>query len=336
MTSRTTFAFLLFIFIAASSGIRAEEYDLSYTSSFDLLFWRAHEKSLVLTNKTSPVFFTDNFTDAKVLHPHFNWNVGFRVGFAYAIPCSPWQAALDWTFYETTIHQKRNTNSSGDDPEGMFPIWAIAPDIIAGDYVSLAELEGKLNLNVVDLDFNYAFYCGNCFVIKPHGGVRTAWINQHAHMVYAGGIFLLDIISGGVSMRGADHVHLRNNFWGMGPRIGLKPELFLGNGFSLYGDAAISVLVAIFSIQQKEEYLSHERFEWKKHRTRARWVGDLSAGIAWKTFLCEEQNVLTLKLGWEYHIFFHQLELKGDAFHLVSHDRNLDVQGITLGSEIEF
>lgn len=306
----------------------------------DLLIWTAHEKSFVLTNETSPVFFTDNFTKADVIHPSFDWKCGYRIGLGYTPPCRPWDITFDWTHFYTTISQKRSTNSNDltnvNNQQGMFPIWAISPDIISGDYVSEADMKGKIYLNLLDLDFHRCLTCIKCIDIKPYIGLRTAWIEQGAHIHYRGGIFLTNIIEGGVSYDGTDSIYLKNNFWGIGPRIGFDADFFRYKKFSLYGNAAIAGLVGVFTVGQKEIYLDDVRYSRHKHPVRFRWVGDLAAGISWVSPLCRNQYYLTLKAGWEYHIFFDQLELKGDSFHLVSRNRNLDFQGVTLSCLIDF
>lgn len=310
-----------------------------YEGHFDLLYWKAKEKAFVLTNETSPVFFTDNFTEARVLHPNFDWNFGWRIGAGLFSPCNFWNATFDWTHYHTCIHQHRFTNSNDltnvENQQGMFPIWALSSDIIAGDYVSEANLHGKLSLDYLDLKFSQLALCKKCFEVHPYIGIRTAWIQQHANIRYIGGIFLTDIIAGGVSLNGVDRVHLKNDFWGIGPRLGFEPRFNIGNGFSLYGDAAISALCGCFTVRQKEVYLDLERFHHHKHPIRLKWAGDLAVGVSWNTLLCQ-RYLLNFQLGWEYHIFFHQLELKGDEFHLVSHNRDLEVQGITFSSLLEF
>lgn len=338
MFSKIYVRLILLIGLAAWGQASAEN---NFSAHVDLLYWKAHEKSLILTNKKSPIFFTDDFTKAKVIHPHFDWNLGYRIGVGYSFPCSPWKATLDWTHYDTKVRQHRATNSNDltnvNNQQGMFPIWALSDDIIAGDYISKASLKGKLSLNLIDLMFNgRSIVCGKCFEILPYAGIRTAWIRQHANIDYRGGIFLIDIIEAGVSLEGSDHIYLKNDFWGIGPRLGMQPLFSIGHGFSIYGDAAISALGGVFNIDQKETYLQRERFSRHKHETRLRWIGDLAAGISWKKPLCNERYLLTLELGWEYHIFFHQLELKKDAFHIISSNRNLDVQGVTFASHFEF
>lgn len=334
MFSRAHVAFILFFLFACTHSFCSE----NVLIHADLLYWKAREKSLVLTNEKSPLFFTDNFTKTKVIHPHFDWNWGYRLGLGYLFPCSSWEVTLDWTHYQTSISQHRCTNSNDltnlKNQQGMFPIWALSSDIIAGDYVTDATLNGKLKLNLLDLDFDRSIGCGDYFELIPYVGVRSGWIKQKATIHYSGGIFFTEILHGGVSLNGTDHVHLKNNFWGMGPRIGIRAELSQCEGFGLYLDGAISGLIGTFSVKQKETYLDANRYCRDKNLIRFRWIGDAAAGMLWKTFLCE--YVLTFRLGWEYHIFFHQVELKRDSFDLVPRNRNLDVQGATLSGQFNF
>jgi hypothetical protein len=306
----------------------------------DLLYWKAHEKSLVLTNKTSPVFTTDNYTKTKVLHPHFEWDPGFRLGLGYYSPCSDWFVTFNWIHYQTHVHQKRTTNSNDltnvNNQQGMFPIWSLSNDIIAGDYVSNAFLRGKIYLDFYDFDFGRGFVCLNSLQLKPYVGIRGANVCQRAHVKYSGGIFVLEILEGGVSLNGTDHMNMKNDFWGVGPRAGIAPRYYLGGGFSLYGDAAISGLWGRFHVRQKETYLQSVRFSHRKNRTSYREIIDLALGLSWKACTCDQRYALYFQLGWEYHILFRQLELRRDAFHLVRGNRNLEVQGITACAGCEF
>lgn len=312
----------------------------NFWADVDILYWQPWEKSMVLTNKESPVLFTDDFTKKSVIHPDFDWDFGTRIGLGYFSPCYPFDAALEWTYYHTCADQHRTTNSNDLtntlNQEGMFPIWALSDDIIAGDYVAQACLNWKLTINLIDLEFGCPYTFENCFELRPYVGLRSAWIRQHANIGYTGGIFQIGILSAGVPLEGTDGVHLKNDFWGLGPRLGVEPRYTLGCGFSLYGNAAVSGLLGVYSINQREVFLNSLRFSHHKHPVRFRWIGDLEAGIEWETPLCCEQYLLSFKLGYEYHIFYHQLDLEGDEFGLVPHDRNLDVQGVTFSCGFAF
>lgn len=304
----------------------------------DLLYWKPWEKSLVATNKTSPLFFAEDFTGKSVVHPEFKWSAGCRVGFGYFFASRLWDNSIEWTHYTSRLHQHISTNSNDltvTNPKGMFPIWSLSDDILAGDYVTSSNLHWKLALNLVDLEWGRHLRCHR-WDVRPFFGLRSGWIDQDIDIDYNGGIFFIAIIQEGVSLNGTDTISMTNNYWGIGPRVGIDPQLILGQGFSLYADAAVSGLCGYFTLKQKENYLETERFHKSGHAVRFRWICDAAGGIEWKTFLDSDRFALAFKLGWEYHIFFHQMQLKTDEFHVVPHNKNLDVQGVILSGRFDF
>jgi len=338
MHSSSLFRFLMPLVCILYTGCLLAE-NLFWVDA-ELLYLKAYEKSFVLTNKTSPVFTTDNYTKTEVLHPDFDWDFGSRVSIGCYSPCYCFDALFAWTHYHSSLNQKQLTDSNDltnvNNQQGMFPIWSLSKDIIAGDYVSEAYMKGKLTFDLFDLDFGYPVCFYENLTINPYVGLRGAWIRQSGCVNYVGGIFLIGIIDGGIPLNGTDYIHLRNDFWGVGPRVGFDLDYCLGNGFSFYGNAAASGLLGVFDIHQNEIYLNSVRSCYSKHNTRFRCILDFAAGVAWNTCLCCGKYGLCLRLGWEYHIFFDQMQLKQDAFHLVPKDRDLSVQGVSASACFQF
>lgn len=319
------------------SFTKAEENPcLNYQVSLDLLYWQAHERSACLTNKALPVFYTNDFTNSHVIHSEFDWAPGFRLGVEVSGCCFPMD--LDWTYYSTTLRQHRKANSNDltnvNNQLGMFPIWSLSDDTISGDYVSEAKQKWKIILNQIDFNCFELPFCFQQFEFHPYAGLRAVYIQQNARIKYSGGIFLYEILEGGVSQNGTDRIHMRNDFFGIGPNFGINPRWNLCQEVTFFGTMGISGLVGLFNIDQKETFLGVDRFSQHKHLFRLRWVGDLAAGIAWDTCLCNYP--LSLQLGYEYHIFFHQLELQKDDFHLTPSNRDLSFQGVVLSGNIDF
>jgi Legionella pneumophila major outer membrane protein precursor len=104
----------------------------------DFLYWKPWERALVLTNKQSDVFVTDDFTEAPVIHPNFKWDPGYRVSTGYLFSSNLWDVGGSWTHYTSRISQHLSTHGSPLD--GMFPIWSLSNDVIAGDYVFESDL----------------------------------------------------------------------------------------------------------------------------------------------------------------------------------------------------
>ncbi|MBI2743585.1 MAG: hypothetical protein HYX48_06685 [Chlamydiales bacterium] len=300
----------------------------------DLLYWKPWERALVATNKASDVFTTDNFTKAPVIHPHFEWDLGYRVRSGYLFSCNVWDVEGSWTHFASRVSQHRSSHGSAF--IGMFPIWSLADDVMAGDYVFESDLKWKITVNLLDVQFGRYLKVFPRLEVKPTFGVRSAWIKQHGDITYAGGMFLIGILQPGVSLNGTDFIKMENNYWGMGPRLGLAPRVILGRGFSLNADAALSGLYGFFKIRQKETYLDTTRFSNHEHLNRFRWIGDLAAGVEWKAPLCQERYALTFKADWEYHIFFRQFELKKDDFDLIPKNRDLSMQGVTFSTRFDF
>jgi hypothetical protein len=333
--TRALFSLCIPLLIMAEEGCCQDQ----YRASLDLLVWKAHEKGAVLTNETSPVFTTTDYTKAPIIHPHFDWDAGFRIGVGYSPSSCCLDLALDWTYYQTTLHQSRKTNGNDltnvNNQQGMFPIWALSEDIIAGDYVSDAKLKWKILLNMIDFKLLEPCICYKSIDINPYVGIRAASIIQHANVEYSGGIFLLDIIDGGVNLNGTDHIHLKNDFWGIGPRIGFAPRWNFCEGFSIFADTSISGLGGMFDIKQKEEYLGRERFSHRKHEWCFRWIYDFAAGLSWDRQFCNGRYLARFQVSWEYHLFLSQLELRRSSL-ISSPNKNLQMQGITLSGDIYF
>ncbi|MBS0652453.1 MAG: hypothetical protein JSR39_02880 [Verrucomicrobia bacterium] len=300
----------------------------------DLLYWKPWERALVATNKQSDVFVTDDFTEAPLEHPHFNWDWGYRVSAGYLFSSNHWTVEASWTHFTSRASQHRSSHGSAF--LGMFPIWSLSDDVIAGDYVFESDLKWKLTINMLDLQFERYFKPCHWLELSPFIGLRSAWIKQGGHVVYEGGMFLIGIFQPGVSLNGSDFIEMQNNYWGMGPRVGIDPRIVIYKGFSINTEAAISCLYGFFNVRQKETYLESPRFSHHEHLNRFRWIGDLSAGVQWKTLFNKERYALTFKADWEYHIFFNQFQLKRDDFGLVPDNRTLSTQGVTFSGRFDF
>lgn len=301
----------------------------------DLLYFIPSEKSIAMTNKKTDLFTTADVTKKPVVHPHLEGNFGSRLGFGYIFSERKWDMTVNWTHFNTHAHQKRTTHH--DIQFGIFPIWSLADDILRYDWVADAKMHWELNLNLLDLDFGYAFCFGETFFLRPFAGLRSAWIDQDLDVRYSGGIFVNGLNLPALdSSCGPDKIDMKNNFWGIGPQLGIEPQVNLGKGFRLYGNACGTLEFGVFDIHQRETYLQTTRYNKHHHPWRFRWILDAGAGILWKTFCARDRFALTFKLGWEYHLFFDQNELKGDAFDLISNGRNLVLNGASFSARFDF
>jgi hypothetical protein len=129
---------------------------------------------------------------------------------------------------------------------------------------------------------------------------------------------------------------MENNYWGIGPLLGIMPQFDLGKGWRIYASAAGSFTGGYFHLFQDEVYLTNTRFFKESYPLAGRWTLDTAAGISWATFLASEKYALTFNLGWEYHLFFHQFALQKDRFGLVPDNRDLSLLGGVFSARFDF
>lgn len=86
---------------------------------------------------------------------------------------------------------------------------------------------------------------------------------------------------------------MRNNFLGIGPIVGIIPNIFLPAGFSLYGELTASGLLGRFYVKQKERYLSETLFNKTNVMARFRFGLDAKAYLAWQKKLLYKSIILS-------------------------------------------
>lgn len=304
----------------------------------DMLWFVPDEDALAFTNEKTDLFVSPVVTRKCVIEPEFDWDFGFRVGLGYIFSDRKWDMSLSWLHFATSSQQTIDTDLGiGCVQFGRFPIWSLSCDTLCFDFITQAKMHWKLKINLLDLTFGRLFEFGKTFFLRPFFGLRGAWIDQRDKVQYSGGVFVNGLtVSQLLSMCGDDHIFMKNNFWGVGPIVGIEPQLNLGRGLRVYAGVAGTGAVGQFNIHQKERYLDSVRFNHHDHPVKWRWILDADAGIMWETWLCSQRFALTFKFGWEYHLFFDQLELRGDKFGLVSDDRNLSLNGVAFSSRFDF
>lgn len=300
---------------------------------FDVLYWKPREKALVPTNQMSSVYVTSDFTQTSLVHPHFQWDPGYRLNCGYIFSKDRmWDIKGSVLHYASSVFNQKDSHSSF---VGMFPIWSLSNDIISGDYVFNSKLRWTFNLNMADLQIGRCVSFTN-LELEPFFGLRSLWLRQHGHIIYQGGIFLIGITAPEVTIYGTDSIKMKNYYWGMGPRIGMQGLLHIKRKVGLSAMAAVAAPYGFFHVQQKETYLDTVRFFDQKHIDRFGWVGDFSGGIFWKIPCAHDRYAFTIQTDWEYHLFLHQLVLKGDAFGLVPKNRDFSTKGLTFSMRFDF
>ena len=257
----------------------------------EALIWQAEEDNLtyIYTGNNS-----GGQTNRDLQTVDFNWDWGFRVGMGYNAPRDGWDINLYWTHIQNKAHGSEHAGSNNS----LFPVWSDAANVFDGT-INSAKAHWHNHLNQVDLQLGREFYAGRCLEVRPFVGLRSDWIYQKYNVEMNG----TESIVGTPLEQEAE---LKSRFWGFGFVAGFNTTWLLKSGFSLYGDADISVLMGFFDVDQNGTQNDSDIWSIVKSFRSGKTIIDLGLGLKWSRLFCDNAFGLTLKAGYEYHQFFNQ------------------------------
>lgn len=271
----------------------------------DGLYWQAREDGLdyAIQNNNGAV----HINDGCVKRVNFDKNGGFRFGAGYCSPCCNYLFNAFWTRYHT----------KGDDclevtfPTTLFPVWTNPLSMLTTE--ENAKTCVSLDLDMFDARLTALFEPHCCIDVMPYIGLVYARINQNFNIS----------MSGGQSMQPFatvvdDAICMKNDFRGVGPKIGANSiwSLGCGLGFFARGDAALTY--GKFELFQDETVtfsngVDETTFLNIKNSFHAvRPIVDLIFGVRWDcpinrdAFCCRSRYHIYVEAGWELIYFFNQ------------------------------
>jgi len=299
----------------------------------------------------------NNLVNADYKTPDFDWDFGFKAGIGYNSACDGWDLGIVWTWYQGKAND--GVEAEIDDNRVLLPLWsAFTPAQGSVVYATDIESHWKLKLNLIDLDLGREFWSSKYVALRPHLGLRIAYIKQNFNLEYKGGSWSDNTLPGQENFNG--FTDMDNDFKGVGIRAGLDSTWNLGCGWGIYGNFAASIVYGRFSVDANEyvrqagaDHAKIKVMETDYSFRASRGMLDLGLGLQWSTLFCGCQYGLTAQLGWENHLFFNQNQLwrvnrigapfdsenfpNNTGENVLSQRRgDLDTQGWTLRLTFEF
>jgi hypothetical protein len=180
----------------------------------DVLYWQATETVDWTMNTSGPS--TNQTVAFRTLD--FDFNPGFRVGVGTG---SAAEGGI--TFSYTRFYTDTEDWVSGN----VTPIFLgnrMATSLLRSPhYFDDATVHAAIDYNVLDLDFGKSFQPTESLRLRPVLGLRGAWINQSIDTEFR-------YIKTNVLERLTSDEHIKNDFWGIGPRLGIENSLSLWSG----------------------------------------------------------------------------------------------------------
>lgn len=306
----------------------------------DLLYWQAHEDGLPLFIENDN--FDTNLHHAKAEGLHWDWNFGCRIGLGYNTAHDGWDIAATWLHFNTEAneHEKAHHNEVLW-PTLSHPGEAIqgGPAIGAGPFQK-TKAHWAMNLNQIDLDLGREYYVSKWLTLRPHVGLRTAWVRQHINVHYN----RLSNSAGSFTSGIDDEIEMKTNFWGIGLESGINTQWGLGGGWSIYGDAGFAFLYGFHEPDREDELSFGVEFDWVdmdwSYRT-TRAIADLALGLRFDSWTDDERIHFRIQAGWEHHIYFSQnqfIRFVDDVAigNFIGNQGDLTLQGWTLSARLDF
>ena len=299
------------------------------------LYWQAREEGLdyVIKNTNGGTFINNN---ASVERVEFDWKAGFRVGIGYCATRCPLGVNAYYTRFTTSGCECIKTTF----PVTLFPVWSNPNTSIVTEQEAKATI--CLSLNAADAQLSTVFNPNNCVNIMPVLGLRYARINQRFTINANGGQS-----TGPTASVLDDAICMQNNFWGVGPKVGINTTWGGWHGLSIFGTMDLALLYGRFDITQKETItfsddvpattfldIKCNRF----HLTRPN-LG-LILGLQWQRDVCSYFGI-SLSAGWEHQYFFGQNQLMRFSDDVnpgvnTAVKGDLSIQGLTVAVSISF
>lgn len=296
-------------------------------ASVEYIYWKAEEEGLdYAVNGISTSQTTTVSGRGKVHHPHFDYDSGFKVGFGLKFKHDSWDLYANYTWLHSDNKHSTTQSTAG---QSLQTLWYTAYDnvqeVLSAD---TASSKWKMQFSALDVELGRNYFISRRLTLRPHFGLKFAWIDQQNHVDYAN-VSGVNLAPDAVNDM---HNHLKQDKFGVGIRTGLNTAWFMWNKWSIFGNFAASALYSDFDNHQKmtlQDDTNGKRtlMDLKHHHHDVTPVLEFALGLRFETDFVNNNYQFMIQAGWEEQIWFNE-----NQFSNLADDRtgNLTVQGLTV------
>lgn len=303
----------------------------------DFLYWTVNEGATDYALKMKHPAWSSTAPDYGVGHYHsaeFDWNPGLRVAFGFFRAPHYWDSSIQYTYLSVDGDDEVHAPDSSD--RFLLGTWQ-EPSITTPIALKHAKSHIVFNYNLLDWMFSRRFFPNPHLRLDVSGGLTGVDIKQTWKVRYK------DLSD--------NHSHIRNTwkFFGMGLRLGLHVDWFMGYDIYLTGQMSTALLSGRYnnrSFQKTDAFTpgadNSVAFRNTHFRdTRLAPSLQMLAGLSWqKTF---ESVRATLFAGYELTSWFnlHQiyrtpLSAPTAGKDTFINDSAVSLQGLTVSGNLDF
>ena len=321
----------------------------------DFLYWRPsvenNEFAQVISNSVTIRSPSPNGNYSLALKDfNYDYDGGFRLGIAVGLPQNEWRLNVDWTHYLHTSHGSTFTNDPLTVALGSYFNFGTFSFIEAGVTFGQTSVNAnwKIQLDLIDLVCNREFHVGHKVTLMPYGGLQILLLKQKVHTSNSIASFL-----GGEPLATQTSLATSSSdFKGVGIEAGLLSSWEFLCNLSFYGDISASALYGKNKSNLTGNGTTPARnapptsgftADVTQNRNQIKALLDLSFGLQWREYFCQQSVMLTLRAGWEQQIYFRQNTLPSLSFDQALFNVNLSkpagdisLQGLVVSANLTY
>lgn len=262
---------------------------LSFTGEF--LYWRpiqgGNEYATAFGHGHGPAA---EYNDGGTKSADLDWEPAFRIGLAYQLPYEGWDIKASYTYF-----RGEGEDDFGTDDSGIVALLITDQEEPYDAYY--ARGTSKLGLDMVNFDLGRNTKVSESLTVRPFVGFQYAGIDSSLE-----GDYNFD----------DSEFDPDNNYWGkissaadlFGIRVGADVDIKLKSGFSLFGQAAASLLTGSAESAWKDVDDAGDLLDDVRNDVRVIVPAvQIAAGFAWERKISDKLN-FKASLGYEFNQFF--------------------------------
>lgn len=235
-----------------------------------------------------------------------NYELSYKLGATYH-PGGSWDFAFAYQSFDNNDGDAKLIPpfESPDGNQYVSLIATLAPPSF-GQVAESARADDEFKLQGYDWEAGKNLEVGEDFALRLFGGVRYVDMSEHFEAFYFDGDFATEAEGGGRS--NSDF-----GFWGIGPRVGAGGRYPVGWGFSIFGQAGVSLLVGEqeaesgFTNPADDSDTDPLYFVHRDFGVQVIPAIDMRAGLAWEHPLWEWGKGF-IEGGYEFQNYFNVVE----------------------------
>lgn len=201
--------------------------------SADALVWRLYDSSDAVGLAVSNPAVNMDAVQGSMRHAEFDWAWGFRTAIGYFAEHDKWDTNFGFTWYQTDA--SRGISASG--PSVAATEYGNPETVLNAGTYTHSSTKWKVHYYDLVWELGRNFFVSKYLAVRPHAGIRTSWFYEHRNV----GLSTATQVD-------KFNIYDRNNYWGIGPRVGLDGTWWFGRHFNMFSSLSAALLWGRFKV----------------------------------------------------------------------------------------